>query len=153
LGPMGDIAAWLEQIGLAKYSETFRANAIDFDVLPELEENELKELGLPLGDRKRLLRAIAELDKTTANRPSRSALATPSGRSAERRQLTVLFVDLVDSTPLSQTLDPEDLRDVMHAYHEAVAGAIRRSGGFVAKFMGDGVLAYFGYPQATEDAA
>ena len=149
---MGDIAAWLEQIGLAKYGETFRANAIDFDVLPELDENELKELGLPLGDRKRLLRAIAELKETAANR-SRDTSAAPIGPSAERRQLTVLFVDLVGSTALSQTLDPEDLREVMRSYNETVARTVRDGGGFVAKFMGDGVLAYFGYPQATEDAA
>jgi class 3 adenylate cyclase len=100
-----------------------------------------------------LLRAIAELEETVTNRPSRSPSATTIGSSAERRQVTLLFVDLVDSTPLSETLDPEDLRDVMRGYHEAVAGAIRRGGGFIAKFMGDGVLACFGYPQATEDAA
>jgi class 3 adenylate cyclase len=150
---MGDIAAWLEQIGLAKHSETFRVNALDFDVLPELDEKELKELGLPLGDRKRLLRAIAELAVTAAKTSSQNSRAAPIGPTAERRQLTVLFVDLVDSTALSQMLDPEDLRDVMRSYHEAVAGAIRDGGGFVAKFMGDGVLAYFGYPQASEDAA
>jgi class 3 adenylate cyclase len=149
---MGDIVAWLEQIGLAKYGEAFRENAIDFDVLPELDEDELKELGLPLGDRKRLLRAIAELNETAANRSqvTRTASISPS---AERRQLTVLFVDLVGSTALSQRLDPEDLREVIRGYNETVARTIRDGGGFVAKFMGDGVLAYFGYPQATEDAA
>lgn len=151
---MRDITAWLEEIGLARHGETFRTNAIDFDVLSALDENDLKELGLPLGDRKRLLRAIAELGKPSDEAAPREA--PPSAASAlspERRQLTVLFVDLVDSTALSQALDPEDLRDVMRGYHEAVATAIRNGGGFVAKFMGDGVLAYFGYPQATEDAA
>ncbi len=143
---MRDIAAWLAEIGLAKHGDTFRANAIDFDVLSALEENDLKELGLPLGDRKRLLRAISALGKSGNE-------ALPSAASPERRQLTVLFADLVGSTALSQALDPEDLRDVMLGYHEAVAAAIRDGGGFVAKFMGDGVLAYFGYPQATEDAA
>ena len=120
-------------------------------LLPELDENELKELGLPLGDRKRLLRAIAELNETAANR---SLKVAPLGPSAERRQLTVLFVDLVGSTALSQVLDPEDLREVIRGYNETVARTIREGGGFVAKFLGDGVLAYFGYPlSATEDAA
>ena len=149
---MKDIGAWLDEIGLAKYSERFRASAIDFDVLPELTDNELKELGLPLGDRKRLLRAVAER-ADMLSRPHPPAQLSPPGPSAERRQLTVMFADLVNSTVLSQSMDAEDLRDVMLSYHNAVTGAVRDGGGFVAKFMGDGVLAYFGYPQASEVAA
>src|SRR5712671_5204373 len=132
---MKDIAVWLDQIGLAKHTETFRANAIDFDVLPELSENELKELGLPLGDRKRFLRAVAELAETSAKTSSQDVPVAPTAPSAERRQLTVMFADLVDSTALSQALDAEDLRDVMRGYHDAVTAAVRDAGGFIAKFM------------------
>jgi class 3 adenylate cyclase/tetratricopeptide (TPR) repeat protein len=147
---MADIAAWLTERGLAKHIETFRANDIDFDVLSSLGEDEFKELGLSLGDRKRLFQAIADISQapSEAARPATSAAHAP-----ERRQLTVVFIDLVGSTALSGILDPEDLRDVMRGYHQAVAEAIRETGGFVAKFMGDGVLAYFGYPLASEDAA
>lgn len=150
---MTDIATWLTGHGLARHVETFRANDIDFDVLASLSEDDLKELGLSLGDRKRLIRAIAQ----AAEIPSASDVPAPPASSAaphaERRQLTVVFLDLVDSTALSQALDPEDLRDVMQGFHRAAAETIREAGGFVAKFMGDGVLAYFGYPHASEDAA
>ncbi len=151
---MAEFAAWLERIGLGKHAGTFRDNDIDFDVIGSLDDGELKELGLSLGDRKRLSRAIADLDKVADEAPpADSTQATAAAPAPERRQLTVVFVDLVDSTALSRALDPEDLRDLIQRYHAAVAGAIRDGGGFVAKFMGDGVLAYFGYPQATEDAA
>ena len=150
---MKDIGAWLDEIGLAKYSERFRASAIDFDILAELTDNQLKELGLPLGDRKRLLRAVAERADMLSRPHPPAQLSPPPGPSAERRQLTVMFADLVDLTVLSQSMDAEDLRDVMLSYHNAVTGAVRDGGGFVAKFMGDGVLAYFGYPQASEVAA
>ena len=146
---MSDIAGWLEEIGLGKYAEAFRSNDIDFDVLPALGLDELKELGVSLGDRQRLLKAIAARSGTTAETPAPSAPAmeTPAAPapapsapapepSAERRQLTVLFADLVGSTALSQALDAEDLRDVLHAYHDAVTSAIRDSGGFIAKLMG-----------------
>lgn len=147
---MSDIADWLRGLGLAKHVDLFRA--IDFDVLPSLSEEEFKELGLSLGDRKRLLKGIAEFARSART----AAEADPRPEHApvaERRQLTVVFIDLVDPTALSRALDPEDLRDAIQGYHQAVAGAIRETGGFVAKFMGDGVLAYFGYPHATEDAA
>jgi class 3 adenylate cyclase/tetratricopeptide (TPR) repeat protein len=173
---MSDIAGWLDEIGLGKYAEAFRSNDIDFDVLPTLGLDELKELGVSLGDRQRLLKAIAARSGPTAETPAPSAPAmeTPAASppaplapapsapapsapapepSAERRQLTVLFADLVGSTALSQALDAEDLRDVLHGYHDAVTAAIRDAGGFIAKFMGDGVLVYFGYPQASENAA
>jgi class 3 adenylate cyclase/tetratricopeptide (TPR) repeat protein len=161
---MIDIAGWLEEIGLGKYAESFRSNDIDFDVLPDLGPDELKELGVSLGDRQRLLRAIAARSAETAQSPAPNAPPAPAPAapapstpgpepSAERRQLTVLFADLLSSTALSQALDAEDLRDVLRGYHDAVTAAIRDAGGFVAKFMGDGVLAYFGYPRASEDAA
>src|SRR3984893_5526444 len=161
---MADIAGWLGEIGLEKYVEVFRSNDIDFDVLPSLGPNELKELGVSLGDRQRLLKAIAArsgraAEASAPSAPAMEARAAPAPSApapepaAERRQLTVLFADLVGSTALSQALDAEDLRDVLHGYHDAVTGAIRDAGGFVAKFMGDGVLVYFGYPQASEDAA
>jgi len=150
---VNDVAAWLAEIGLAKLSETFRANDIDFDILPALDDSKLKELGLSLGDRVRLLRAIADLANTLTATEPRKPIALRETPSPERRQLTIVFIDLVDSTALSQALDPEDLRDVMRGYHEVVANAIRDAGGFVAKFMGDGILAYFGYPHASEDAA
>lgn len=147
---MQDFAAWLGQIGLGKYAETFRDNDIDFDVVRALDDGELKELGLSLGDRKRLRQAIEGLETA----PTAATVSAGSNTvGADRRQLTVLFSDMVGSTGLSRDLDPEDLRDVMRAYHEAVGAAVRGAGGFVAKLMGDGLMAYFGYPQASEDAA
>lgn len=144
---VGDIREWLECLGLGKYVEVFAENEIDLDVLPHLSEGDLNELGLPMGPRKKLLAAIAELG------PSAPTLADPAmaAHEAERRQLTVMFVDLVGSTELSQRLDPEDLREVMRHYQDAVSGAVTRYKGYVAKFLGDGVLAYFGWPQAHED--
>src|ERR1700730_11194476 len=144
---MADIAGWLGEIGLEKYVEVFRSNDIDFDVLPSLGPNELKELGVSLGDRQRLLKAIAarsgraaEASAPTAAALEARAAPAPSAPApepaAERRQLTVLFADLVGSTALSQALDAEDLRDVLHGYHDAVTAAIRDAGGFVAKFNG-----------------
>ena len=149
---MSDIADWLRGLGPAKHVDLFRANDIDFDVLPSLSEEEFKELGLSLGERKRLLKGIVEFARSA--RTAAEAEPRPEHAPvAERRQLRVVFIDLVDPTALSRALDPEDLRDAIQGYHQAVAGAIRETGGFVAKFMGDGVLAYFGYPHATEDAA
>jgi len=149
---MSGIADWLTGLGLAKHVELFHANDIDLDVLPSLSEEEFKELGLSLGDRKRLMKGIAQL-AATAQAAAEAKPSLEEAPAAERRQLTIVFVDLVDSTALSRALDPEDLRDAIQGYHHAVAAAIREAGGFVAKFMGDGVLAYFGYPHATEDAA
>ncbi len=144
-----DISEWLEDLGLGKYVEVCAENEIDLNVLPHLSEGDLKELGLPMGPRKKLLAAIAEFG------PSAPTLADPAmaAHEAERRQLTVMFCDLVGSTELSRRLDPEDLREVMRRYQDAVAGAITRYEGYVAKFLGDGVLAYFGWPQAHEDQA
>jgi predicted ATPase/class 3 adenylate cyclase len=152
-----DIPAWLAGLGLARYTATFLDAELTSDVLPELTEADLEKLGLPLGPRKRLLRAIAALgsehhpDPADAN-GSPQPSATPP-RDAERRQLTVLFIDLVGSTALSAQLDPEDMREIVSAYHSCCADLITTAGGFVAKYMGDGVLAYFGYPLAHEHDA
>ncbi len=150
-----DIAAWLRGLGLEAYAAAFRNNEVDAEVLPELTEVHLAALGLPLGPRLKLLKAIAALREGAL--PSR--LAEPRSEvpaavpQAERRQLTVMFCDLVGSTALSARLDPEELREVIGAYHRCVAEAVRRFDGFVAKYMGDGVLVYFGYPRAHEDDA
>ena len=155
-----DVVVWLRGLGLGKYEAAFRENEIDETVLPSLTHENLKELGVTaLGHRLKLLDAIAALrtDKG-AKAPSSDAAATssapmsPEGR-AERRQVTVMFSDLVGSTALSARIDPEDLREVISAYQKCVAETIRRFGGFVAKYLGDGVLVYFGYPEAHEDDA
>jgi class 3 adenylate cyclase/pimeloyl-ACP methyl ester carboxylesterase len=149
------MAAWLRDLGLAKYEPALRQQEIDLDVLPELSEADFEQLGLPLGARKRLLKAIAALQDSGSieREPASSPAAMTQSADAERRQLTVLFIDLVGSTELSARLDPEDLRHVMHAYQEACAGVITRFEGHVAKYLGDGVLVYFGWPQAHEDDA
>ena len=148
-----DIDGWLPGIGLEQYTQTFRDNAIDDDVLGDLTDDHLRELGLPLGARLKLLRAVAALG--TSEQPSVSPEIKPTAprTDAERRQLTVMFCDLVGSTALSARLDPEDMREIVGAYHRSCAEQITKAGGFVAKYMGDGVLAYFGYPQAHEDDA
>jgi class 3 adenylate cyclase len=147
-----DIDGWLRGIGLEQYAQTFRDNAIDADVLGDLTDAHLRELGLPLGARIKLLRAVAAL--ITGQTPVSQEITTPAPRTdAERRQVTVMFSDLVGSTALSARMDPEDLREVISAYQKCVAETVGRFGGFVAKYMGDGVLVYFGYPQAHEDDA
>jgi class 3 adenylate cyclase len=144
-----DIAAWLLDLGLQQYEQAFRANEIDARVLPRLTAEDLKDLGVSLvGHRRRLLDAIAALG---TEEPTPADERAPA--AAERRQLTVMFCDLVGSTELSAMLDPEDLREVIAAYHRAVADIVRSFDGFVAKYMGDGVLVYFGYPRAHEDDA
>ena len=148
---MEAVVQWLERLGLGQYGEAFVRADIDRAVLPDLSEADLEKLGVTLGHRKKLLRAIAELAAAGADRPTSAPPPKPS--EAERRQLTVMFCDLVGSTALSRRLDPEDLREVIGAYHRAVAETIGRFGGYVAKYMGDGVLAYFGYPQAHEHDA
>lgn len=151
---MHSVRRWLEDLGLGKYVETFEAAEIQVDVLPHLTEADLKDLGLPLGPRRRILSALA----TSASAPppgQRSPIVSPGAvaHEPERRHLTVLFCDLVGSTELSQRHDPEDLRDIVRRYQDACAGVLARYGSGVAKFLGDGVLAYFGYPEAHEDEA
>ena len=147
-----NIAAWLRGLGLERYEPAFRENEIDIEVLPELTESDLSALGLPIGPRRKLLKAIAALRGPLPGPPPQAGEGRVEAE-AERRQLTVMFCDLVGSTALSARLDPEDLRAVIGAYHRCVAAVIERSGGFVAKYMGDGVLAYFGYPRADEHDA
>jgi class 3 adenylate cyclase len=146
-----DVGDWLRSLGLGQYEAIFRESDIDAEVLPELSESDLEKLGVSLGHRKRLLKAIANLGATESlAKPANPAPTSPSMDAAERRQLTVMFCDLVGSTALSAKLDPEDMREVIGNYHRCCATSIERCGGFVAKYMGDGVLAYFGYPQAHE---
>ena len=156
-----DVVVWLRSLGLGKYEAAFRENDIDETVLPGLTQENLKELGVAsLGHRLKLLEAIAALRTDTGGKALSADEATaPSATSvspedrAERRQVTVMFSDLVGSTALSARMDPEDLREVISAYQKCVAETVGRFGGFVAKYMGDGVLVYFGYPQAHEDDA
>ena len=146
-----DIAAWLRGLGLQQYESVFRDNDIDGAVLPSLTAEDLKDLGITsVGHRRRLLGAIAALNESGKPAAIAPVSDRPSPADAERRQLTVMFCDLVGSTELSTTLDPEDLREVIGAYHRCVAQTVGRFAGFVAKYMGDGVLVYFGYPQAHE---
>jgi class 3 adenylate cyclase/predicted ATPase len=141
-----DLGSWLRSLGLAQYEAVLLENEIDADVLHDLTEDHLREIGLPLGARLKLLKAI----RTLASR-TESIGRTPSVEAAERRQVTVMFSDLVGSTALSTRMDPEDLREVISAYQKCVAEIVQRFDGFVARYMGDGVLVYFGYPQAHED--
>ena len=154
---MIELGAWLKAQGLEQYSRIFADNDIDFDVLVDLSDGDLEKLGLSLGHRRKLLRALAahkqESGRQPAPAPSKARPVAPEVHDAERRQVTVMFCDLVGSTELANLLDPEDAGALIHRYQDACAGAIARFDGFVAKFMGDGVLAYFGYPQANEDAA
>jgi len=151
---MIDVSRWLAEQGLGHHADGFAKNGIGEDVLRELTDADLRELGLNLGDRKRLLRAIAALGAgLTEDRAEAPEQAPAVPREAERRQLTVLFCDLVGSTELATRLDPEDLRELMRTYQAACAEVIRRFEGHLAKYLGDGVVAYFGWPQAHEDDA
>jgi len=146
-----DVGEWLRGLGLGQYEATFRDNAIDADILPDLTETDFEKLGLPLGHRKRLLKAIAGLAPGAI--ASAPVVHRAIANAAERRQVTVMFCDLVGSTAMSTRLDPEDLRIVIGSYHRCCAALVEQHGGFVAKYMGDGVLAYFGYPHAHEHDA
>ncbi len=149
-----DIDGWLRGIGLDQYAELFRANDIDIELLGRLTNDDLKDIGVvSFGHRKKLLEAIGELAGAAPVSPQPALIEPKSPDTAERRQVTVMFSDLVGSTALSARMDPEDLREVISAYQKCVADTVRRFGGFVAKYMGDGVLVYFGYPQAHEDDA
>ena len=151
---MQQIADWLEKLGMSEYAGRFAENRIDFSVLRDLTDQDLKDLGVVLGDRRKILRAISELAGAAPATSQVHAVTEPRPQdAAERRQVTVMFSDLVGSTALSARMDPEDLREVISAYQKCVAEAVRRFGGFVAKYMGDGVLVYFGFPMAHEDDA
>jgi class 3 adenylate cyclase len=151
------ITDWLEKLALGQYAQCFAENEIDFFILGDLTDQDQEKIGVaPLGHRRKLLRAIAELSSVEKSTPAvtaeGAALVAPQPRdAAERRQVTVMFSDLVGSTALSARMDPEDLREVISAYQKCVAESVKRFSGFVAKYLGDGVLVYFGYPQAHED--
>ena len=156
-----DVIVWLRSLGLGQYEAAFRENEIDETVLPNLTAEDLKDLGVGIvGHRRKILDAIAALRSDTGTKSSTDDAATTSTAPniapedrAERRQVTVMFSDLVGSTALSARMDPEDLRELISAYQKCVAETVQRFGAFVAKYMGDGVLVYFGYPQAHEDDA
>jgi class 3 adenylate cyclase/tetratricopeptide (TPR) repeat protein len=150
---MQQIAEWLEKLGMSEYAERFAENDIDTAVLRHLSDQDLKELGVSLGHRRKMLAAIAALVGAVQAPPQPALTESKPQDTAERRQVTVMFSDLVGSTALSARMDPEDLREVISAYQKSVAETVQRFGGFVAKYMGDGVLVYFGYPQAHEDDA
>jgi class 3 adenylate cyclase len=154
---MSAVRNWLEAIGLGQYADAFEANDIDWDLLCQVDDQLLTDIGMSsAGHRLRLRSAIAKLAPTPiaeAKAGSTAAATDASSTAAERRQLTVMLCDLVGSTALSARLDPEELREVIGAYHRSVAESVRRFDGFVAKYMGDGVLVYFGYPRAHEDDA
>ena len=154
---MQQIADWLEKLGLSEYAQRFAENDIDFTILRDLTDQDLEKIGVAsLGHRRKMLAAIANLEPIET-RPPASAVEAPAVplplETAERRQVTVMFSDLVGSTALSARMDPEDLREVIAAYHRCAAEIVRRFDGFVAQYLGDGVLVYFGYPQAHEDDA
>jgi class 3 adenylate cyclase/ABC-type transport system involved in cytochrome c biogenesis ATPase subunit len=148
---MKGIAEWLASIGLSEYAQRFADNAIDLSVIRDLTEQDLKDLGVLLGHRRKILRAIAELPAAAA--PAETATEPAPRDEAERRQLTVMFCDLVGSTALSARLDPEEMWGVIASYHACIGEVIGRYQGMIARYMGDGVLAYFGYPRAQEDDA
>src|SRR5580658_2031174 len=156
---MQQIADWLEQLGMPEYAQCFIENHVDFAILRDLTDQDLKELGVSsLGHRRKLLRAIAELNGGEEATPHLAArhdvpVVERPQAAAGRRQVTVMFSDLVGSTALSDRMDAEDLREIISAYQKCVTETVRRFGGFVAKYMGDGVLVYFGYPEAHEDDA
>ena len=151
---MQQIADWLEKLNLGQYAQRFAENDIDVSVLRHLTDTDLEKIGVSLGHRRKILAAIAELPGASPSKHQPADGVEPKPQeTAERRQVTVMFSDLVGSTALSARMDPEDLREVISAYQKCVAETVDRFGGFVAKYMGDGVLIYFGYPQAHEDDA
>jgi class 3 adenylate cyclase/tetratricopeptide (TPR) repeat protein len=146
-----EISQWLKELGMSEYAQCFAKNRIDFNALRDLTDQDLKDIGVVLGDRRKILRAISALASAAPTLPPIERMEPNHQETAERRQITVMFSDLVGSTALSARMDPEDLREVISAYQKCVAETISGFGGFVAKYMGDGALVYFGYPQAHED--
>ena len=156
---MDALSTWLQELGLERYTAIFAENDVDLEALRLLTDAELEKLGVSLGHRKKLLKAIAELNGREALAPTAQSIqASPPTREsisadAERRQLTVMFCDLVGSTALAERLDPEELRDLMQAYQRACGEVIERYDGHVAQYLGDGLMVYFGWPRAHEDDA
>lgn len=158
---MSEVRQWLDELGLGQYADAFEENAVDTDLLSDLDDSDLEKLGVSLlGHRKRILKAIATCDSKSDDDSRTSSATSPVMQEAparagevERRQITVMFCDLVGSTKLSETLDPEDLRSLMQAYQQAAGAVIRRYEGHVAQYLGDGLMTYFGWPKAHEDDA
>ena len=156
---MQQISDWLGKLGMSEYAQRFADNDIDIDVLNELTDQDFDRLGVSLGHRRRMLRAIRELSASPIAAVTERQTSAPTAPeqapkdNAERRQVTVMFSDLVGSTALAARMDPEDLREIISEYQKCVGETVKRFGGFIAKYMGDGVLVYFGYPQAHEDDA
>jgi class 3 adenylate cyclase/predicted ATPase len=150
---MTGVTEWLDSIGLSEYAQCFAENGIDLSVLRDLTDQDLKELGVLLGHRRKLLRAIAQLDDAARSKPAKTTTEPRRPDGGERRHLTVMFCDLVGSTALSARLDPEDMRTLIGAYHTCITDVVSRYQGKIARYMGDGVLVYFGYPQSHEDDA
>lgn len=161
-GKLADIEKWLAEVGLDKYASTFADAEIEFTDLIHLTDDDLKELGLPMGPRRRALDEIsrigagAQTQVTEAWAPasdqsSQQPVPVTLSSDAERRHLTVMFVDLVGSTEMAAKIDPEDMRNVITNYQNTIAGIVARFDGFVAKFMGDGVLCYFGWPACKRE--
>ena len=154
---INEVTDFLETLGLGQYAQRFAENHITFVIMRDLSDQDLKELGVAsLGHRRQILRAITDRQEVEKDTPKRAPPVAPpltQQDTAQRRQVTVMFSDLVGSTALSARMDPEDLREVISAYQKCVAATVQRFGGFVAKYMGDGVLVYFGYPQAHEHDA
>jgi class 3 adenylate cyclase len=146
-------ADWLKSLGMSEYAARFSANRIDVSALPALTDGDLQRLGVAASDRERLLLAIAKRRADSIPAQAPAADERLSRRKVERRHLTVLFCDLVGSTEISTRLDPEEFSEIIDAYRHCCASVIVKSGGFLAQYLGDGVLAYFGYPQASEDDA
>lgn len=159
------VKTWLNDLGLGQYAETFAENGVDARVLPLLTNDDLRELGVSLGHRKVILAAAHFLsDEKAPEQPTSDIAAAaakalldsdgqPSRAPAERRHLTVFFADLAGSTELTNRIDPEDMRILLQRYQDSVAGAVSRYGGYVAKYLGDGLLVFFGWPRAYEDHA
>ena len=156
---MERLSSWLRNLGLSEYTQRFAENGIDFAVLPDLTEQDLKDVGVLLGHRRKLLRAIAELDSAPSvpSAPTRAAIATPlrspAEAAGERRHLTIMFCDLVGSTSISARLDAEEWRDMVSAYLESASSEVTKLGGHVAKKLGDGLMVLFGYPIAHDNDA
>jgi class 3 adenylate cyclase/tetratricopeptide (TPR) repeat protein len=151
MSPNADLASWLEAIGLSKHLELFRQHSLDLDVVLDLTEKDLLKLGLPLGDCKRFLRQSAPLDMPKALQSTRGSDHESQGRAPERRRLTILYCDLVDSTALASRLDPEELGPIIGRYLQIVEGIVQRYGGYIDRLVGDGMLVCFGWPVANED--
>src|SRR5262245_29454665 len=150
---MEEIADWLEKLGMSEDTHSVTEHRSDSSVRRQLTDQNLKDIVIPLGHRRKLLAAISELTGIALARPKFAAETEPDTDAAERRQITVMFSDLVGSTALSARMDPEDLREVISAYQKCVTATVQRFDGFVARYMGDGALVYFGYPRAHEDDA